>query len=126
MMRVHGLYLSGRPDTVTLEETSWTMPEEWVSILGRAGRDGLECQALGKIRVEGLREEEDAIGASEFGRLRGEPLATATGRGSVLRPTKTGPQQLVRLGFRWCAGLERRRCLRQYAVDFAPRPASSP
>ena len=40
------------------------MPEEWVSILGRAGRDGLECQALGKIRVEGLREEEDAIGAS--------------------------------------------------------------
>ena len=79
------------------QETSWTMPEEWVSILGRAGRDGLECQALGKIRVEGLREEEDAIGASEFGRLRGEPLATATERGSVLAPeTKATPQQLVR------------------------------
>src|SRR6478672_4498545 len=75
------------------------MPEEWVSILGRAGRDGLECQALGKIRVEGLREEEDAIGASEFGRLRGEPLATATGRGGHLAPeiqsstTAVGPAQ---------------------------------
>ena len=75
------------------------MPEEWVSILGRAGRDGLECQALGKIRVEGLREEEDAIGASEFGRLRGEPLATATERGGLHAPeiqsntTAVGPAQ---------------------------------